>query len=236
MKQKTASKVSGAKDAKARSVFESNFRRYRKALVRELQFLKSVHCLHRQLREESRDRLHVLNLAPHFFLTVFWALDDKLTMFVAKFFDPRGERGLEDFIEFVRQHKKYFTNDELIQRGQGIDMDFLESTGPRADVATLLESDLSNLQSVQRTLLRKIKKRRDKYLAHYDEQFFEDLRPLGESEPDLGEVDKAVELAGEMVNRYSARFDGKVYEWKFGNVGDLERVLDLLETPVDVIE
>jgi hypothetical protein len=70
---------------------------------------------------------------------------------------------------------------------------------------------------------------RDKLQAHFDKKYFFDIAKLREDAPlDSPDVEQAVQLGQEILNRYSIAFDGLRDTIEPVNAADIDHLLDLL--------
>ena len=71
------------------------------------------------------------------------------------------------------------------------------------------------------------KRRRDKYHAHFDKDYFFQRKKLQEDAPlkktDFEEVEAVM---SKVLNRYSEAYDATAYRLRAGNVNDLAHLLD----------
>jgi hypothetical protein len=74
--------------------------------------------------------------------------------------------------------------------------------------------------------------RRDKFHAHFDKRYFFDRSKIAEDAPlKWSHLDQAMELLKDILNRYSAAYDGEVFHIEPLNVTDLNYLLDCLRKP-----
>jgi hypothetical protein len=77
--------------------------------------------------------------------------------------------------------------------------------------------------------LKSFRFRRDKFHAHFDKRYFFDRARIAQQAPLKGsDLDNALELLKEILNRYSAADDGEVFHIEPLNVNDLNYLLDRL--------
>ena len=81
--------------------FDSQFEEYREQLHAELRRLVSYYRVYRRLHDRKADRLREMNIAPAFFGITMDALYSGIIIWTHKLFDPRGERGLWNFLSLV---------------------------------------------------------------------------------------------------------------------------------------
>ena len=73
------------------------------------------------------------------------------------------------------------------------------------------------------------KLRRDKFHAHFDKEYFFNRSKLGEDAPlKWQDLDQIIETMKDIINGYSASYDGNVHTLKPVNINDLDNLLDQL--------
>ena len=73
------------------------------------------------------------------------------------------------------------------------------------------------------------KLRRDKFHAHFDKEYFFKRRKLGNDAPlKWSDLDAVIEVMGDILNHYSAAYDGNVYDLEPFNIYDIDHLLDML--------
>ena len=71
-----------------------------------------------------------------------------------------------------------------------------------------------------------------KFHAHFDKRYFFDRSKIAEDAPlKWSDLDQAMELLKDILNRYSAAYDGEVFHIEPLNVTDLNYLLDCLRKP-----
>jgi hypothetical protein len=82
-------------------------------------------------------------------------------------------------------------------------------------------SDLSFLHS--------FKLRRDKFIAHFDKKYFIDQDKLSDDAPLVwGNLENIVAIMADLINKYSATYDGNLYTVVPDNITDIDQLLDRL--------
>ena len=75
--------------------------------------------------------------------------------------------------------------------------------------------------------LQALKLLRDKYVAHFDKNYFFDPTKLNSEAPvKLAELEEVAVLMGKIINDYSISFGGLLSDWKVMNIDDLHVLLD----------
>jgi hypothetical protein len=74
-----------------------------------------------------------------------------------------------------------------------------------------------------------IKFRRDKFHAHFDKEYFNDKGQLSNDAPiKQDDFNSLIEVMKDILNKYSAAYDGNLYTLDFMNAYDIDQVLDIL--------
>ena len=205
---------------------EKHFEEYREFLVEEFGKLASYVRLYRRLHERRADRLNELNIAPAFFLTTIDALFSAIVLWVDKLFGERSERGLVNLLNFIEQHRDVFDIKELQRRKNYPDNHWMLKN--RAPV-TIESIQADSKRIAEFKPLASFKLRRDKYHAHFDKKYFFDRGKLQEDAPlSWEDLEQVVQLGKEMLNAYSADYDGNLHSIEPINAADVDQLLDQL--------
>jgi hypothetical protein len=77
--------------------------------------------------------------------------------------------------------------------------------------------------------LNSFKIRRDKFHAHFDKGYFFDRKHFADEAPlKWGDLDSVTELLKDIINHYSAAFDGRLFALQPLNINDIDYLLDHL--------
>lgn len=206
-----------------REEFEQHFSDYRKYLREEIHRFCDYVAVYRQIQERKTDRLEVINQAPAFFGTVESALFTSIVLWGDKLLDEKGERGLFNFLTFVEHNRKWLTTTEL-QRRKGYPDGHWMLDDRIPITAEPIEHDRQKIRSLE--TLKSLQIRRDKFHGHFDKEYFFDRQKL-QSEAPLGWIDleEAVNAMIDIINDYSADFDGALFARDTLNIGDLDVLL-----------
>ncbi len=206
-----------------REKFEQHFSDYRKYLREEIHRFLDCVAVYRQIQERKADRLEVINQAPAFFGVVESALFTSIVLWGDKLFDKKGERGLFNFLTFVEYERKWLTTAEL-QRRKGYPDGHWMLAGRIPITAKSIESDRHKIRSLK--ALGSFQIRRDKFHGHFDKEYFFDRRKLQSEAPiRWDDLEEAGNVMGDMLNNYSADFDGQLFAWETVNIDDLDVLL-----------
>lgn len=206
-----------------RDAFDEQFQKYREHLRLEINRFCDCASVYRQISERTKDYLPELNLAPAFFRTVEDALFTTIVLWADKLFDEKGERGLFNFLTFVEYGRKWMAPKELQRRRQYPD-DHWMLQGRTLITARSIELDRERIRSL--AALKSIRIRRDKFHGHFDKDYFFDRSRLKEEAPlQWKDLDDAADVMRDMLNKYSAEFDGQLFASKTMNIADLTVLL-----------
>lgn len=207
---------------------EARFLDYLQAFRREGQRLVMLMAVYRFLHEQRHDNLDALNVAPAFFQTVLIALREAIILTAHKMVvGGRGDEvSLGTFLNFVSANLGLFST-EAFRTRRKLKENAWQIRRHQAPTPEAVRGDRRRLTRL--TVVQSLKILRDKYHAHFDRDFFFEPARLGESAPlrwqDLMEIGSTVE---EILNRYSAAFDGNVLAFEPMNALDVEHVIDAL--------
>lgn len=206
-----------------REKFEQHFSDYRKYLREEIHRFRDCVAVYRQIQEHKLDMLEVINQAPAFFGVVEGALFTSIVLWGDKLFDEKGERGLFNFLTFVEYERKWLTTTELQRRKAYPDGHWM-LVGRIPITAESIEQDRQKIRSLE--ALKSFRIRRDKFHGHFDKGYFFDRQKLQSEAPfKWGDLEKAGNVMGAMLNDYSADFDGQLFAWDTVNIDDLDVLL-----------
>jgi hypothetical protein len=205
---------------------ESYFETYREYVFGELGRLATYIRLYRRLHERKADRSKEMNIAPAFFSTTIDALFSAIVLWVDKLFGDRSERGFLNLLMFVEQNRKIFDIKQLQRRKNYPDNHWmLQNREP----VTLARIKNDRQRIVAFTPLTSFKLRRDKFYAHFDKQYFFDRSKLDADAPlTWRDLEDVVKLGKDILNSYSADYDGKLHAVEPINAGDVDHLLNYL--------
>lgn len=89
-----------------------------------------------------------------------------------------------------------------------------------------IEGDRQRIQSLG--CLQSCRTLRDKYVAHFDKQYFFDRERMAQEAPTWGDLEEVGTVISEVLNRYSASYDGQLFAVEPVNIDDLDCLLDRL--------
>ena len=208
-----------------KSADEKLFEQYRESLKQEATRLACFIRVYRLLHERRADRLAELNIAPGFFLTIEDALFSAIMLWLDKLLAEEANRGLYNFLKFVEHHRPLFSTDAFKRRRSLPDGDWRLDRAP-VDYAMVVadREAITNFEP-----LKSFRLRRDKFHAHFDKRYFFDRSRIAVDAPlKWSDLDQAMELLKDILNRYSSAYDGEVFHIEPLNANDLNYLLDCL--------
>lgn len=207
---------------------ELKFEEYRQYLHKEATRLTSYIVLYRGLEELRYERLDEINMAPAFFQVVVDALLSAIVLWVEKIFDEQSQRGLINFLTFCEYHRDLFALKELQRRKNYPDDHWMLKNREPITCQTIINDKkrVSNVQS-----LPSFKLRRDKFHAHFDKKYFFDREKLENDAPlKRSDLTQLIEVMKDIINKYSADYDGSLYAIEPFNINDIEYLLNCLHS------
>jgi hypothetical protein len=205
---------------------ETSFEQYRDFLKQEATRLACYIRVYRLIQERRGDRLQELNIAPAFFNTVTDALFSAIVLWIDKLFAEDSECGLHNFLKFVEHHRRLFSIGALQRRRALPDGHWLLERAQNVEYKTV-QKDRHAIASFEP--LKSFRLRRDKFHAHFDKRYFFNRKKIAQEAPlKWSDLDNALELFKDILNRYSAGYDGTVFHIEPLNANDLNYLLDSL--------
>jgi hypothetical protein len=205
---------------------EKHFEEYREWLQLELSKLATYVRLYRRLHERMEDRLNEMNIAPAFFSTIIDALFSAIVLWVEKLYGERSERGLVNLLAFIEEHRHIFDIKEL-QRRKNYPNDHWMLKNREPVTIESIRADRTRIAEFKP--LASFKLRRDKYHAHFDKKYFFDRTTIQQDAPlTWGDLQQVVQLGKEILNAYSADYDGNLHAIEPINASDVDYLLDQL--------
>jgi len=205
---------------------EQRFEEYRKFLTNEAQRLAGYMAVYRTLQQRRDDRLEEMNIAPAFFSTVIDALFSVIILWTDKMFDERSKRGFVNFLTFCEHNHRIFTVKELQRRQCYPDDHWM--LHDRADVSyQMIQDHRQKLQQLK--CLPSIRTRRDKFHAHFDTEYFFDRKKISADAPlTYNDLQEIRDTMTEVINAYSASYDGQLFALESLNITDVDTLLNRL--------
>jgi len=204
---------------------EIMFEEYRKYVHEEGGRLACYVRLHRRLHERRADRIEEMNLAPAFFGTVIDSLFSVIVLWADKFFHERSERGLVDFLRFCECNISIFGIKELQRRRHYPNGHWMLDREPITPQS--IQKDRVQISKLE--FLPNLRLRRDKFHAHFDKKYFFDRAKLSEDAPlKWSDFEESLKVIKDIINTYSAAYDGNLFELEPINIDDVDHLLDFL--------
>lgn len=206
-----------------RKDFDNRFVEYREFLRDEIHHYLDFLNVFRQIQERKSDNLEVLNLAPCFFGAIEKGLLTGIVLWADKLLDEKGERGLFNFLIFVELNRKWLSVPELKRRRNYPD-DHWMLKGRTPITVESIRKDRQKILSLG--VLKSIRTQRDKFHGHFDKDYAFDPERLHLDAPlRWAELEEAGKIMGNILNDYSANFDGNLFSWNTLNINDLDVIL-----------
>ena len=204
---------------------EKIFEEYREYLKSEVVRLISYIKLYRRINERMEDRLDEINIAPSFFQVTLDALFSAIILWVDKLLGTRSERGFIHFLSFIENNRRIFEISELKRRRGYPDGHWMLSR----ERITYQAIEKHRKQIAKLECLPHFKLRRDKFHAHFDKEYFFNRGKLANDAPlKWSDLEAVIEVMGDILNHYSAAYDGNVYHLEPFNIYDIDNLLDTL--------
>lgn len=210
-----------------KSESERRFENYRMFLLNEAQRLTNYIDVYRTLQERTDDNLEQINIAPAFFSTVIDALFSAIILWTDKMFDQEGQRGLFNFLVLCEHNRKIFAVKEL-QRRRNYPNDH-RMLHNRSDVSYKMIQD-HHQKIEQLSWFPSIKTRRDKFHGHFDTNYFFNREKIVADAPlKYSDLQEIIEAMDDVINTYSATYDGQVFSMESMNIRDVNGILRRLQ-------
>ncbi len=204
---------------------DKEFEKYREALYDEAQRLASYIRLYHHLYERMRDRLDEMNLSPVFFKLTIDALFAAIVLGVDKLFGKSSERGFFHFLSFVENNRQIFSVDERENRKDDSHNQWMLSGEPIT--FQRIKNDRLKIEKIG--LLSSLKPKRDRPLAKFEKGYVLGKTKLEEDASiKWGDLSRIVTTMADILNTYSAAYDGNVYSLGPFNINDVDRILEVL--------
>jgi len=204
---------------------EEKFEQYREYLLNETKRLTHYICVYKHVHKRQEDRLEIMNISPAFFQTIIDSLFSVIVLWVDKLFCEKSKRGLFNFLTFCQYNRNIFKISELKRRRNYPNDHWMLNTEPIT--YQTVEDDKQKIRDLDS--LPSFKLRRDKFHAHFDKEYFFNRSKLGEDAPlKWPDIDQILETMKDIINRYSASYDGNVHRLEPLNIHDLDYLLDQL--------
>jgi AbiU2 len=163
---------------------------------------------------------------PRVFHAVNDALFSAIVLWTDKLFAEDSQRGLYNFLKFVEHHRPIFSRDAFQHRRNLPDGDWRLERAQDVEYETV-QADRDAISGFEP--LKSIRLRRDKFHAHFDKHFCLDRKKIADEAPlKWSDLENAIELLKDNLNRYSAAYDGAVFHIDQLNINDLNYLLDKL--------
>ena len=199
------------------------FEEYLKTLFGEIIKLHSKFELYLHLQNERVDRLNEMNLAPAFFKLTMDALISDVIISLAKIYEnyrsERSNRNLNKFLRFVENNLDLFP--QSIEEMKLLNCNYLVDYD-------LIKTHLEQIDN-QKEVLDNLIQWRDKLYAHFDKKYFADREKLNvDHSINIGQIRTLIQLAGEILNKYSVAYNGVYKTIEAVNLKDVDTIFNIL--------
>lgn len=205
---------------------EKKFEEYRHYLTYEATCLVSFINLFRRLYERRVDRLEEINIAPAFFQVTTNALLSAMILWADKLFDTKGERGIFNFLMFIEHNRNILAIEKLKRRKNYPEGHWMLNRDPIT--LEMINGDRRYIENLD--CLQSITTLRDNFYGHFDKEYFFDRARMANEAPTWGDLEKLTVVISDVINRYSAAYDGQLFVLEPENINDLDYLLDSLHT------
>jgi len=206
------------------SEFETKFCEYREFLRDEIYRFRDCVTVYRQLNERRKEEHKALYLAPVFFRVVESGLWTSIILWADKLFAEKGECGIFNFLNFIEQNRKWMSVLELKRRRDYPDNHWMIKERVPITFQSI-ETDRQKIISMP--ALKAFRVHRDKYQGHFDRAYsFEQERLTMEAPINWSDLEEAGQIMGQIMNDYSADFDGNTFLWSSLGIDDVNSLLN----------
>jgi len=208
---------------------EKKFKRYIGSLERELTILNSQYRLLVYLSDAKYGRSAEFRYAKYFFHSVINSLFTDVLLVSTKLLEcGRSDRNIPDFLHFVECHLSLFSPEAIRVRRGFSDITQIPKRNYTVD-SHLIHSDRAKLDLLD-PIAKNLKKKRDKYYAHYDKSCFDEPSKLKTTNPvTRNDIENLIETCFQMLERYSLAFDGEGLSITLIERFDVGDIFDLIK-------
>ncbi len=136
----------------------------------------------------------------------------------------RSERNLLKFLNFVENHRNLLSLEAYQDRMNVSNGDWRLERHPRITYESI-QAHRTKIEE-KAELLENLMIQRDKYFAHMDKAYFDKTRELIDDAPlSFGDFADLIDLAKDILNDYSAAFDGTIHTVTPDNIYDFDCIL-----------
>lgn len=206
---------------------EGYFKQYLDSINREVKKLIYLIVLYLHLSKRIEDHNEEINISPAFFQMVLITMFTCIIVWTDRLIGLRSKRNLLKFLNIAEQNIKIFTKEAYKRRTKKDDnywyvRDYEEIT------LKDIEEDRNKIRSLE-ALTKSLKLRRDKYIAHFDKEYFFEPGKLDKDAPIFkSDIGKLIDILKDIPNRYSGRFNGVINTYEAVNIRDVDNTLRIL--------
>lgn len=194
-------------------------------MLLRLTHINDCFLLHQKLLDYTRINNREMNIAPAFFQIIMYSLEHTYIIDIYKLYDQaKTSEGLRRAINLCEQHSTLFPEERVML------MD--EETGIKDIVKINIIKDIKiirkKLDSLE-PIINSLKGRRDKYYAHYDRYYVDDLPKVSEKYPlSKNQVSELIATAHEILNILLRDLKGEVVAMSSANYDDMDVLFKIL--------
>ena len=197
-------------------------------MLLQLAHINDCFLLHKKILLYTKTMNREMNISPAFFQIIMYSLEHTYMMDISKLYDKDGQvKGIRKAINLCEHYSTLFpkerTNvflDGEIERSEVIRIDVLKDIKSARNKLTALEPILKSLRG-----------RRNKYYAHRDKKYVNDLSGLAAANPlSWEQLSELIETAGEILNTFLQELVGEVVALNSANYDDIDNLFKILST------
>lgn len=200
----------------------------RKMLVR-LAHINDCFLLHKKLLEYKNTMNEVINIAPAFFQIVMYSLEHTYMIELCKLYDrDKNAKGIRKAVNLCEQNSALFPKERITLMDNKAENKHIAKINIIKDIKIIREK-LSALDTVVESL----KGRRDRYYAHNDKNYIDNLDSLAMEYPlSWKQVSELILTANDILNTLLRDLTGEVVAAKSFNYNDIDDIFKILNTQI----
>jgi hypothetical protein len=216
------------------SEIEKKFKVYYDKLIWETLHARTHLKLWEQLEKYRSNYLKELNQAPHFFQFTAKAHLDDCLLILARVLGKNAESlSIWEFLNFIELNLDIFSNASYSKRVASRLYNENLTTSHIPITMIELSKDRTKLNNLE-SIVKNLKTRRDKTLAHIDLKFISQKKTINKDFPLQSEqIQSVIDIVFEILNRYSSSFESSIFSKEFLGENDLQYVMDALRFRIE---
>ena len=204
---------------------EALFLKYYEELIKETTYAHAHLKLWEQLVDCTKEYLHELNEAPHFFRLTMKSHLDNTILTLSRILDKyEGSLSIWKFLDLVEQNREIFSTQAF--QNHIINNQYYEDLIKSHVPITLndIQGHRKELDGL-RQVIDKIKTWRDKRLAHLDRRFHLRNRNVSLQRQQIQNV---IDTLARILNKYSSAYHASSWSIQFVSEGDFQGVMNAI--------